>query len=120
MLVSGEKTANVSIMHFANVMTEYLYPVENFIVNNPHALNYELSEDLLGLTLTLRVNSDRIGCVNTDNIDVVVHLSLIDEDITGDITAPVRITFKNDLLDKAYEIGAYLLPVTIHEDALPG
>lgn len=117
-LVSEEKVANVSIVHFASIKTEYLYPMQSIIVNNPHGLYYELPEELTGITLDIRVYSDRTGCINTNNIDVMIDLSSIDKDFKGEIVAPVRITFKNELQDKAYENGAYVLKVSIVEQQI--
>ena len=83
--------------------------IENFTVENPNGLKYELQNK--SITVTLRGPSFILTYITADSITATVRLNF-DRAVSGTSTVPVEIAVNNTLGGVVYEVGEYTMPVT--------
>ena len=109
-LMSGNSKITATVAHNGVETTEFLVEAENFIVNNPHKINYDIAQD--GVVIKLRCPTGKLSSINNNTVQVVLDLSNLGGQ--GDtFTANLTVLFKGELEGLAYELSSYTVNVSV-------
>ena len=108
-VVTGTSRVIATVAHSALEVTEFLVEAENFKVNNPHGVSYSVGQD--GVVIKLRCPTDKMAYLDNENIEVVLDLSNVGG-TGGSFDVVLKIVFKGELKDVAYELSTYSVKIT--------
>ena len=106
--VSGEENASVQIEHIGTGWKNVV--IDNFTVNNPNNLKYELMTQ--SITVTLRAPENYIPYITSNSVSAVVELDY-DNTTVGTVAVPVKFELMEIYDNKVYETGEYTVLVKI-------
>ena len=108
-VVTGTSRVIATVAHSGLEVTEFLVEAENFKVNNPHGVSYSVGQD--GVVIKLRCPTDKMAYLDNENIEVVLDLSNVGG-TGGSFDVVLKIVFKGELKDVAYELSTYSVKIT--------
>ncbi len=106
--VSSSRTAEVAITH-KNTETRSIV-VSNLTVVNPNSLRYTLESR--SITVQFRGPRSLITLLNKNNVTATIDLGYLNN-ASGNVAVPVTISVTDVLSGSVYEIGEYMMDVTI-------
>lgn len=108
-VVTGTSKVIATVTHTGLEVTDFLVEAENFMVNNPHNVSYNIKQD--GVVIKLRCPTDKMAYLTKENVEVVLDLSNVGG-TGGSFTVPLTVVFKGELKGVAYELTSYTVEIT--------
>ena len=105
--VSDADTATVRISHIGTALKSIV--ITDFDVHNPNALNYEIQNS--SLTVTLRGPVSALAEITGETVTASIELNF-DKSVNGISTVPVKISISG-ASSEVYEVGDYTVSVRL-------
>lgn len=106
--VSGEENASVYIQHIGTGVKNIV--IDNFKINNPNKLKYEMLTQ--SVNVTLRAPEHYLSYITSNAVSAVVDLDY-DNTTSGTVAVPVKFEFTEIYDNKVYETGEYTVLIKI-------